>query len=657
MAKTRTVEEIREVVGAAWTADADNREQARLDREYLAGRQWTAQEKAARDATERPMLTFNRLPVFVRQVVNDIRQNRPSIKVVPDGEEEDGNDLSEVYNGLIRQIEYRANGNVYAAAAADAVISGIGFFRVGTDYVDDRSFDQEIRLEHIADPSCVLVDPKAVLADRSDAGWIGVIERMDKAEFEQRWPGKTIESFDAAGDLSESALAFSWSDGTEWVHVCEFWEKVPVRKYLIGDGMQSQFVDAATYRQGLAAGYQGRVVDAHDVYVTIVSGNDVLERSLPFQVPHIPIVAVLGEEVRIGGEAVRSGVIRHARDPQKLYNYWRTTSAEVITQAPRSVWVVTRRMIDKFRAKWGSLNRAPVPYIEYEPDPDVPGGRPMRERPPDPPSALWTEAQMVVDDLKSTTGIFDASLGARGNETSGVAIKTRQAEGDNANYHFTDNLKTSMEQAGRIVIDLVPLVYDSERVLRLIGDDDEERAVRVNQPAVDQYGQETILNDLSRGKYTVRVTTGPSYASKREQSVDVLMQLMQSAPQVAQVAADLIVKNMDLPGGEVLVERLRRMMPPELLAGENEQQEEPQPAPGMIPPGMPQDGPQQPMQGPPPQEGLDEEMRQIALRRGNAEAELAELKQEEQALKNMRLMAELGIGNGAANGQMNGERM
>jgi hypothetical protein len=221
-------------------------------------------------------------------------------------------------------------------------------------------------------------------------------------------------------------------------------------------------------------------------------------------------------------------------------------------------------MIAKFKGQWDTQNTVSRPYLLYEPDPEVPGGRPMREPPPDIPVALIQESAMASDEMKATTGIYDAALGARSNEISGVAIRARESQGGISALHYQDNLMATLNHLGTALIDLIPKIYDSERTVRILREDDSHVPVRINVPVMGVNGKPVLLNDLSQGTYDVRVKIGPSYATRRAEAADSMLQFIQAVPQAASVAGDLVARNMDWPGADEIAERLRRMLPPQI---------------------------------------------------------------------------------------------
>ena len=440
--------------------------------------------------------------------------------------------------------------------------------------MDDTAFDQEILIEAIPNPLSVLWDPASIKPDRSDAMHCFVIEKMPIKAFKKKYPKARTESVDVSfNNDGESYLTFQTQ---EEILIAEFWEKIPVKRTLalFEDGKTLDITDLDSFQLSMIPKPQQlREVDTHRVQMSIINGNEVLEGPFDWSGKYIPIISVVGDEVPNGTNIIRSGMIRAARDPQMLYNYWRSQAAESIAQAPKSPYVVTSKQIKKYKPQWETANVSPKPYLLYEPDEKAPGP-PKRERPPDPPNALWQEGALASDDIKATTGIYDASLGAAGNEKSGKAINARKEQGITANYHFTDNLTRALEHAGRVLIDLIPKIYDTQRVIRILGEDDSEEFIEINTsvPGVD--GQPIMLNDLSIGRFDVKVTTGPSYTTKRLEAAESMMQFVQAFPQAGQVAGDLIASNMDWPGSDEIANRLKKLIPPQLLEGEDGQDPE-----------------------------------------------------------------------------------
>lgn len=557
--------EIMKRFDAAMTADRGNREDAADDLRFVAGDQWLDAVRRQREAQGRPVLTINRMPQFIRQVTGDMRQSRPSIKFAPVDDKGDV-EVAKIYNGLTRQIERQSRADMaYTLAFQGAVSCGIGHFRITTEYAPDAVTEQDIFIRAIQSSLAVVWDPNAKEVDRSDARYCFVVEGMSRDAYKERWPDAG-ESSVADGDLSHSALFWQTQDE---VRVAEYWYRRPVKRTL-AQTADGQVLDLTEIRKELHQFLDivaRREVDSFDVEMVMVSGDAVLEGPYRFPVPHIPIIPVIGEETIVGTRVIRSGLIRHAKDPQRLYNIWRSSAAESIGLAPKAPYLVTPAMIKSFEGLWNRAGEAPLPYLIYNPDQTAPGGKPERIAQPQPPSAMWQEAKIAADDMQATTGIYDASLGARSNETSGKAILARQREGDTSTYHFFDNLTHAIQRAGTIIGALIPKIYDTERVVRLLNEDGSEAWARVNQRVIDGAdGRPVIINDLTVGKYDVTAISGPSYTTQRIEAANAMIEFMRVFPAAGPVMADMIAEMMDWPRADELAQRLQALLPPQVQA-------------------------------------------------------------------------------------------
>lgn len=596
--EAQIVKDARDRLDQAYQFERENRREAALDMAFVAGYQWPESIRKERQAAGRPILTINRLPQFIRQVTNDIRQADLAIKVSPVDDDSDPK-LAKIYNGLLRQIHYQSSAkHVYGQAAEHQVACGIGWFRVCTEYVDDEAFDQEIRLKAVRNPLSVYCDPAAVELDRSDANWMLVTELIPTAAFKAKYPKVPLDGVDPPTDGTGDRLTWLTRDG---VRIAEYWVRRKVKKTL-GLTAQGETVDLSQMPPDivkLLGLVKTREADAYEVEQYIVSGAAILEGPYKWAGRWIPIVPVVGSETPLETAIVRHGLIRFARDPQQLYNYNRTAAAETLALQPKSPWLVTFKMIAKVKGIWDNANKNNTPYLPYEADSDAPGG-PTRQHPPEMPQAFANEAMIADQDMKATTGIYDASLGAKSNETSGIAIRNRERQGDTANYHYGDNLQRSMWHAGRIMIDLIPKIYDNDRIIRMLGEDDGEEMVRVNQVVMGQDGMPVVINDLSAGRFDVRATIGASYATKRMEAADTLIEYLKADPQAIPMIRDLVAKNFDWPGSDEMAKRFKNSIDPRLMVD-----------------------PEDP-NAPPPPNPLDNPMAQTELRLKTAQAVKAE---------------------------------
>jgi len=558
------VTEMRDRFARAMESDSELRSLASEDVKFafVPGEQWDAKLKAKRK--KRPCYEFNRLRQSIKQVVNEIRKQRPSIKVraVEDGDR----DTAEVYAGLIRNIESVSNADTaYATACLMAGSGGFGAWRVTTDYADDSAFEQDIFIREIRNPFSVYFDPAAQEWDRRDGMFAFVTNLISRDEFKARWPDKDIVDF-------EGAQAPDWH--RDWymedkVRIAEYWCKKPHTKTicLMSDGSTVDKAEVEPVLDELAAMgktiIREREVKSYKVYQHIVGGEGDLEPPTEWAGKFIPIVPIWGELINVDGRDVYSGMVRHSKDPAKAYNFNRTALIEQAANQPLAPYLVTPKQIEGYEGIWGEVLSENFPYLPVNPDSAMPGGLPQRIAAPQPNVAALELARLDAEDIKATTGIFDASLGARSNETSGRAILARQQEGDTANFDIVDNLARGIKFTGEIIIDLIPKIIDTARTVRIIGQDGSEKAVKVNQEVLDeQTGQPVKLNDLSRGKYDVAVTVGPSYATQRLEAAEMGLNMLQGNrdPVLGLLLTRFLLKNSDSPFASELEKPIKKML-------------------------------------------------------------------------------------------------
>lgn len=522
--------------------------------------QWPEEVKRQRELDGRPCLVIPRLQAFIRQVVNEARQNRPAITVVPADSGADP-DTAEIMSGLIRNIEVSSDADVaYDTAADGAVSGGFGYFRINTAYTSDDTFDQDIVIERIADPLTVLPDPDGDSVDGSDWNCCFISKAMLKDDFEAQYKGAEAVDWD---DLGYSKLDAPWYDD-EHVLVAEYWHREDVESQIIAmsDGSVLKANDPTIEflaQLGITPVGEPRTVKTKKVTQYILSGAEVLE-TVEWPGKYIPIVPVYGDEVICEGKRTYKSLIRDAKDAQREHNYWRSMAAETIALAPKVPFIGPEGAFDTDVEKWSTANDSSHAFITYKGQ--IP---PQRQGYAGPSAGELQQAIAAIDDMKAIMGIYDASLGQRSNETSGVAIRQRQRQGDVATYHFLDNLSRSIRQAGRILIDLIPKVYNTARVVRTLGEDMEPKNAQIGGEQEAQEGQEIQrIYDLTAGKYDLVVKAGPAFGTQREAAREELVEVIRAFPQAAPVLGPMYLRNSDWPGADDAAEKLEAMAnPPE----------------------------------------------------------------------------------------------
>jgi hypothetical protein len=546
---------------------------------HIPGHSWDDHMKKLRD--NRPCYEFNRQRQLVRRVTGQMLQNKMQIKVRPF---EDGDkDLAEVRAGLIRAIEIESHADIaYDTGNVWAVTGGFGAYMVTYDWESDDSFDKVLRIQEIQDPLSIRFDPVAMKYDRSDARYCFRFGRfVPKDEFERLNPGKELVSFDS----SEGASNREWYS-EEGVREADYWYKEHAKKYIyrmtdgrvlkaeqlekIGDELASKGIEVE----------KERIVDGYDVYHCKAYGKGPLKKPEKWIGSYIPIIPVWGDLFTIDGKQYFSGMSRHSNDSQRLHNFYLSTLAEVVAKMPNSPMVATPTMIAGLEDYYNRLGWDDPKVLLYNPDPLAPQGRPQRENMQAFPVALANMAQICAEEMKATTGVYDASLGSQSNETSGVAIQRRNDQGDTANFVYTDNSSKSKKYLATILLDLIPAVYDGERTVRILGEDMAEKVERLNESVIDQAtGEQVVLNDMSRGRYDAIVGTGKSFETQRLEMAAAAESLSQDPTPIGLIGKYMMLKNLDVPGNGEYVAAARKFMVGQglLEPDENDKPKEPVP--------------------------------------------------------------------------------
>jgi len=544
---------------AAMDYESDNRDEAEDDLRFSEGEQWPDDIKNDRERDNRPCLVINKVPVYVRQIVNEIRQIRPSIKVRPVDSQSDP-ETAEIMNGMVRAIEQDSSAeSAYDWGAEYAVRSGVGYWRIKTEYEHAMTFDQVLRIERIRNVFSVYLDPSADRQDASDAMWGFVVDDMLREDFESKYPNAKGE-----WDLGEGDDDDYWFT-EDRVRIAEYWEVVEepfALKLVVNDmtGEQAIIDTDEELPEGITL-LAERESTKRKVIQRLITGSEVLETN-DWAGEYVPIVRCLGRETDIQGEVTIKGMVRDIKDPQRQYNYFRSASTERIALYSKAPWIGPKGTFKN--PKWRNANTKNYAYLEY--DGDV---TPHRDPPPDVSPGFSNEVMVASEELKSVTGIYDAGVGARSNEVSGVAIDSRRSESDVSNFDFVDNLARAMTYTGKILVDMIPKIYTGPRAVRILGADGTEESVKLNEPYFDQEKQKQRNFDLNAGRYDVAVDVGPSYATQRKEASESMLEVLKAFPQAAPVLGDLLAKNFDWVGADELAKRLKLLLPMEVLADEN----------------------------------------------------------------------------------------
>lgn len=556
------------------TAEQENRTHAVDDLKFKGGEQWPENIKAARTLEKRPCLTINKVKTFVHQITNDQRQNRPAINVSPIGDKADP-ETAKMLKGLIKQIERQSNADVaYDTGFDNAVSNGWGYWRLVTDYESEDSFDQVIRIQRIRNPFRVYIDPDSEEPDGSDAQWCFISDLVTREDFKEEYPDAEEVAWNE-GTLGDEYKY--WSTQTH-IRIAEYFYFEHETKTLVGlstgqIGFDDQPEIAELIKLYPEIVVKEREVQAKKIKWCKLTAHEILEEN-EWLGKWIPVVKCIGDEIDVDGKNYLAGLIRDMKDPQRMYNFWCTSETELIALAPKAPWIMEEGQVEGHEQRWKEANIKSLPYLLYKGTSisGKPSPIPQRQQFVGPPVGVVNAKQGAAQDMQAVSGIrFDATLNERMHDESGRALRELKRVGDLGSFHYVDNLSRSLRHTGRLLIDLIPKVYDTRRVLTILREDDSEQTVildpQLQQPHMksqDQQGKVQRLYNPKLGEYEVAVTIGPSFATKRQESSESMLAFMKTMPETAPLIADLVARNQDWPGSEEIAARLQSQLPPNL---------------------------------------------------------------------------------------------
>lgn len=571
--------------------ESELRNAMKEDEEFRASDQWPADIKADRMADGRPCLTINRIPQFIRMVVNQQRATRPGIQVDPVSDDSDVQ-TAQAFQGIIRAIERNSDADTaYTTGCEAQVTTGRGYWLVMTEYEDENSMEQVIVLHRIPNPLAVFVDLAKIKADGSDARFGFYLEEMPKNEFREEFGEESYGDFTAWG-ASEGR-------GSDWlpegkVRIAHYWWKETERYQIIELELtnpetgerESHVFDLADMMPEKEWPEDWKELGRRETTRTVVKyakitpfaileGNEDKTDGRVWPSKYLPFVQIIGDELNVDGAIDYRGMVRDAKDPQRMYSFWASALTEIIALAPRAPYIGVEGQFSGHEPKWNTANKKSYAYLEVKPVSVAGQQVPLPQRQPFSPevSSIVQAFGLADNDLKNVMGMWDASLGAPGPEQSGKAILARQRQGELGNSNFMDNLGRAIRYTGKIIMDMLPRVYTPVRMLRILGQDNQSQRIVIHNGQQEEkiarfkamQGIAGIF-DISVGRYDVSVTAGPSVATRRQEAVESMLQLINSYPNAMPLIGDLLVKNMDWPGAEEIAARLKAMVPMQALS-------------------------------------------------------------------------------------------
>ena len=562
------------------------RQNYRLDDRFAHGDaynlyQWDDAVYAARNGQQRPSLTLNKVRPHNLQIINDAKQNKTSVKISPVGGGATA-EAAEVFEGLIRHIEYISNApTAYDTATETQVNGGWGHWRIMTDYASEDSFDQEIYIRRIADPLSVLLDPDAAEADKSDARWGFVFTDVQRKVFKLEYP--------QYADLApQSGDVWGYNDGEGWndqdhVRIAEYYRMSEVQDELIGypDANGDMQTRRASELGKLAAeikkrpGVVTRKIKRPAIEWFKIVGYEIVDRR-DWVGKTVPLPMVVGDETKIDGKLDRPGHTRWMLDAQRSYNYHVSAAVEAVGYQTKTPWIASAESLEGNEESWSNMNTQTAAVVTYRgvSDTGVPLEPPKRIDPPQFAVAYGDLMQIAAKDIESVSGQHEAEMGKPSNEKSGVAIQQRQRQSDLATFQYADNRAIGIRRTGKDLLQLIPLVYDTKRTLRILGEDGSEMEITIDpsaEKAYEEHKQQETGEVVARifnpnvGHYEVQADSGPNFATKRQETLNMMIQVLTQSPDLVHVICDLLFKNMDVAGAQEIAERLNRLVPPQAL--------------------------------------------------------------------------------------------
>lgn len=551
------------------------------------GCQWPKEVRKIREGAvpSRPCLVMNKIPEKIDQAEGEFRQLRPAIKISAVDSNADPK-IAEIFSGIIRHIEYNSMArSAYTTAYSNILHCGRGFWRYDIVESEDDPFENDIIVNRVPNALSSTWDPASKKIDKSDANWWFLHDDIDVKEFEAEYPNVTLESWPD----DESYQGWKREDT---IRVAEYWwkEKGTKTAYRVDRG--GTIITVWKKEKGDKLIKEKQVNHPKVRWCKMVATQIIDGPHDDWPGRYIPIIPVFGKETNINGVAKSRGMVRFGKEPQRMYNYWTSAEAEQITTMPKAPYLMTPAMMGPHQAQWDLANIKNFSWLFYELDPKNPGARPVKEAPPQMSTAMVSAKQSMEHDIMSGMNVYRASIGDQGSETSGVAINARKQQGSIGGYSYVDNFEYALTHGGRVLLDIIPHVYPSERILRIRGDGGKESLIVVNarpdSPLIDKPGVDkermvqtqisAYINDITIGKYDVAVALGSSYTTQREAALDKLIKVLELMPELAAVSGDLVVGLLDMPMSDELLSRAKKLIPTE-IRGLDPDEEPPQPEP------------------------------------------------------------------------------
>lgn len=541
-------------------ADSDIRQESREAHIFIDKKdgQWEPfWWEANKDA---PRYTFDLISPVVDQIAGEIEQADFDIQIRPSGGEA-SKENAKLLDGLIRNIETMSNASdIFNDAGRNMVTGGLDGWEVKQKRVDDDSFDQDLVIEPVANWLDSVWFGPHTRKDASDSKYGFKLEAFTRQDYDERWPKGSGQS--VGSDRTTNAY---WKRD-DIVIVGQLYHITLVPRVLVKTSRGRVFTEkeVAPVEDELAA--QGEtVIDRRTVNKKVVKshlfdGGDWLNKEQETAFNFVPLIPTYGNFKILESVLLYRGVVAKLMDSGRVFNYAKSREIGEGALGPRSKYWLTAKQTAGHSDTLATLNTNTDPVQEFNPDPENPG-TPQLSPGPQVNQGLRTIGEDMRTVVGQTAGLFAANMGDNPGLQSGVAIEKLQDKGNTGTIKYFSAQEAAICHTARILIDAIPRVYSEERQVRILREDGSFDMTTVNQKVLDQQTlKQVTLNDLSRGKYDVTCSSGPSFQNRQQETVSAILELAQVDPDIIQTGGDVLLNNIDAPGVDLIADRKREQL-------------------------------------------------------------------------------------------------
>lgn len=554
------------------------------------GFQWPNRIRQNRDTDARPCLTMNIVRQHNLQIVNEAKQNKSSVAFRATGGQ-GTKDAADLYEALFRRTEYLSDAQAaYETACEYQVAGGWGWIRVVTEYCDNKTFNQDFRIKRVWDPLSVYLDMDTQEKNGSDARYGFVFDLVPDEQLEEAYPW--VKELETLAPLGAATNEDSWNL-KDHTRVCEYFRKIPKKDKLVS------FINPLNnQRTQLARSKMPDEVYKEILELPLTKSRDIIDWEIQWHLivgqrrvdktiwpgKYIPLIRVLGEETVIDGVLDRKGHTRSMKDAQRMYNYNASAQVEFVALQGKTPWIAAAKAIEEYETMWNSantVNHSVLIYNSISDDGETPIEAPQRTPPPNASPAYDTGMETAFNQMMMTSGQWQNQMGMGGNERTGAAIDRRQEQSYTSVFHFQNNYADALKFIGKQFLDIVPIIYDKPRLVRVQAENGEDFDLEIDPNAkqavqmVMDKNENVVRRILNpqMGDYGVQSDVGPAYGTRREETVRAMTLLLTQAPDLVPIIGDLLLAAMNFKEAGEAAQRLKRMVPPQALGKGPSQQE------------------------------------------------------------------------------------